>query len=416
MKTMPSALAFRPARKNLRFTAAILLASLAGGCTQREYVYVTDSGHFVLNEDEIAVQFPDLTLPMDASNVASGTWSAPISAITHTDPVQLALIGRTATNNQNIIHQWTQVSQTESLPTVSANGPVSFRIRSDAAVLQFEGVINGQRASGTVQLTLDPAYRQAIESLTGDRIIVEQAISLASRPVPLDYVRTLHDAGYNFHLGDYQRLIVSSVATDYAVALRQAGYQFSADDLIRLHRAGVEANYAGTMRPLGLGLNADELIRLRRAGIEPDFAAAMHPFAFGQNPDDLIRLRRSGVEPAYAAGLHAFAFGQNADELIRARRSGIEVAFAQGMADAGYTFSLDDLIRLRRSGVEPNYAAPLWKAGYRFNADALINLRRAGVTTDYAILLAGHSLLTADEIIQLSRRGIDAQTIQKLRN
>ncbi len=104
-------------------------------------------------------------------------------------------------------------------------------------------------------------------------------------------------------------------------------------------------------------------------------------------------------------------------EVTRLRRSGVTAQYIRSLTQAGCHFGIEDLIKLRRSGVPAEYIAAVKTAGYSFSRDDLIKLQRSGVPAEYlaALKVPGRAQLSADVIIDLRRRGVPPETVQKLR-
>jgi hypothetical protein len=168
-----------------------------------------------------------------------------------------------------------------------------------------------------------------LDELARDRYAtpaVSGLLSMQNHGVSLEFVRSMHAAGYN----------VGTIA-----------------NLDRLADHGVSRKYVDALVAAGLkNLSADDLVKASDQGISPDFIAGARK-AFGSlSLDQLIRLRDHGVSSHYVASLNAIGYHPSIDDLIRLADNGVSADFIQRLRHHGYThLSVDDIIRLRDAGI-----------------------------------------------------------------
>jgi hypothetical protein len=363
----------------------LLIGALLSGCvftSSTEYSVVSGSAGSGSNEIEIRDFADSSTSPTRLA----GKWDAR-SQRGNSDFVQIKLV--TTHNGSTNVSNYGSADRDQLKKLTHDNGPVHVTVGREAGTLTFDGAVKDGHGSGEVTFDADPNYLAEMGKLTGETITARRALELSLVDLRLDYARRMADAGYRFSTDELLGLKFAGVSADDAKKFRDAGYQFSADDLRGLRFGGVDASWAKKLRDAGYDFSASDLRSLRFGGVDADDAA---------------RFRRAG-------------YRLSADELRGLRFTGVSASYAADLAAAGYKFTPEELSRLRFTGVGEDYAVALKKAGYEFSAEQLARLRFSGVSSDYAcdVAIPGRANLSADELINLRRRGIDAETVRKLR-
>jgi hypothetical protein len=338
---------------------SILMLLAGGGCAPVENGAVSPAGGAGSgNQIEVRDLHADPGNPLRLG----GTWSASFD-LRESHSLQVAVLSKAddARGNETTTFSFGMGGSEADGLLSGADGPVHTRVVRDAGTLTFDGHVAGGKGSGKLTFDADPEYVKTIADQTGETVSPEHALELALIGLPMEYVRKIESAGYKASVSDLISLRFAGVKADGAVAFHDAGYAFSVNDLRSLRFAGVAPEYAAQLKHAGYNLDANQLRALRFAGVGAEFA---------------VELRQ-----------------------------------------AGYQFSGDELRNLRFAGVSSSDAAELKKAGYNFSAEELRRLKFSGVSADYAVAAAvpGRSHLSADQLIHLRMRGVDALTLRKLR-
>jgi len=243
-------------------------------------------------------------------------------------------------------------------PLLKANGPARFRLKRDAGVFEFDGVIRMGVGGGTM------------EFMPSETFATELAKRGFEKPSRIDQLKMAwHDTGFalidELAAHKYQRLTLQQLvnAGDHAidrVYVRQmsaAGYDLgSVDALVRQHDHGVDAKYIGELASLGLkGLSADNLVRARDHGVSPDYVRDMAALGYKTlTIDDLVTGRDHGIGPEYVRDLSALGYrGVALPDLVRMRDHGVNPAWLRVVNTRNRgMLSIDQLVSLRDHGVE----------------------------------------------------------------
>jgi hypothetical protein len=386
---------------------ALLITATIAGCYHKVYVYEYADGrriesNFPLDQNP-RVEVEDLEATDSGGNSFRGQWRGENLEMLQGDrSLRLTLV-----RDQGRHRSGTSVTSREIVGSVTG---ASFELKRDSGTLAFD---RSNDHGGTVTLTMDPAYLAAIADLTGQTPTAQQKLKLFQNWVGLGYVSALKETGYKVSLDELFDLRNNGVSAEYISALKRAGYDFKPAQVINLSRNGVSRDYAVGLRDAGFVLNDEQIVKLSRNGISRDYARDMKAAGYA-DIDDIIELSRNGVGRSYAQQLGRGG-KRPAKGLIEMSRNGVSPSFGESFAKLGYDFSDDDLIKLARSGVSPNFAKSILEAGYKFAADDLIELSRNGVSSDYArkVKQAGYHLSAAD-LITLSRNGVSSNFVASL--
>ena len=347
-----------------------------------------------------------------AQDYPPGTWEIRPGSTQGT--VHLRLVEANSSSGSNIP---TERLEGLTAAQLAAGGPVQFRLRRDAGVFTFEGVLRNGVGAGTFSFAPDSNF------------IAELAKRGFGRPTAREqYQMARHDVGYAFldelsrqryekpEIAELVRAGQHGVDVAYLRDMGALGYQLgSLEPLINLRDHGVTPTYVRELAALGYkALSADDLRRARDHGISPEYVRAMRDAGYASIPmeqlikardhgvtapfvrelaeaghrgmplDQVIRVRDHGVSPEYVRDMRQLGYPVPLEELVRARDHGVTVEFVRDMAAIGHTsLPMDALIRLRDHGVTPAYARELKALGYdRLGVDDLVTLRDHGLTAD----------------------------------
>ncbi|MEA2711139.1 MAG: hypothetical protein QOF78_3740 [Phycisphaerales bacterium] len=417
--------------------AGVIVGAVAAGCYRQVYVYEYADGrrvetNYPLN-DSPQIEISDLKAADAAGQQFTGEWRGEhFQNLTRGRMLMLSTVSD-AGRRQRHMHITSQ-------EIVGDVGGRTFDIRREPGTLKFERTGD---AGGRVTLSLDPAYLRAIAEATGQPTTPEQNLSLFESGLSLAYVRAIKDAGYTLSLDELFALRQGGVSAEFVSAVKKAGYDFKPPQLINLSRNGISREYAVSLREAGFKLSDEQLIKLSRNGIGREYAreirAAGYPdiddiielsrngvsrsFAQqmgqgGKRPAKaLVELSRNGVSPSFGDAFAKIGYTFSDDDLIKLGRNGVSASFAKSILEAGYQFSADDLVELSRNGVSSDYAKKIKKAGYTCSAADLVALSRNGVSSSFMVALHDENKpnLSVDAIVDLSRKGVDAETVKRIR-
>lgn len=264
----------------------------------------------------------------------------------------------------------------------------SLRISKPAGDLLFTAA-EGASNRGTVCFEPNLTYAAAWQRALGVAPTGAEALDLAMADVPMEAAQGYTDAGFK--------------------NLKPA-------DVLRLHAHGVTPEFAkGTGRD---SLTIDELLRLRQYGVSPDFVKQIADGANGPvEVDEILKYRQYGVSADYVNGIRSLGGSYaNGDTIRRFRQHGIAPEYVREMKSLG-DVEPEDIIRMRNYGISVDYARGVAEAGYDIKGDTVTRFRQYGVDTAYlkGINPPGRKVLDPEEVIRLRSRGVDAETVRKLR-
>jgi hypothetical protein len=397
----------------------------------RAYVYESSTSTFVQHSN-----FPTVKIDWQEQAAASdpllwiGRWTGPAyDRLAGSSNLQLT----SSWTEDGASHETTSFVSNLDRPTTQ---PTSILIHRDAGTLTLN-------SSSEASLRISPDYLSALSSITGESIPPHRGRELFHDNLKLSFARSIKEAGYKPTYADLVALDRHGVRADFAKAIRDAGYDFSIADVITLNRHGLRADNMRALKEAGFNLTAGQLIELDRHGIRPDYARDMRKAGFEQTSQiidldrhgisanfvrdmnaagfkdagDIIDLNRHGISAADVTKFKKAGYEFSKSEVIDLNRNGVSSDSASQLKSAGYTFPAKDLIDLNRNGVSADYARQLKTAGYDFTAQDLIKLNRHGVPSTFAAALRDptKSNLSPDTLIDLNNKGLDADTIKKIR-
>jgi hypothetical protein len=391
----------RAATLTLSFIILLTLSS----CIRSEYVYESSDGTTIVRSAmptvEIAWQEQTATSDLYAW---SGQWTGPaFDSLAKSSGLQLS-------------NKWTVDGASHVTGTFIPKLDPSATTQPDAVIIRRDAGTLTLNRSGEASLRINPQYLAELSSITGESIPPHRGRELFAYNLSLSYARSIKDAGYKPTFQDLLTLDRHGIRADYAKAVRAAGYDISIADLITLDRHGIRADTLRGFKEAGFTLTVPQAVDLDRHGIRVDYARDIRKAGF-QDTRDIIELDRHGVRAAEVIKFKNAGYTFNKTEIIDLDRHGISSDFAAKLKSAGYHFSAKDLIDLDRHGVRADYAMQLKDAGYEFSAQDLINLDRHGVPSTFAAALRDPNKpnLSPDAIIDLNNKGLDAETIKKIR-
>ncbi len=185
----------------------------------------------------------------------------------------------------------------------TGSGQARFRLKRDAGVFEFDGVLRRGSGGGTM------------EFVPSETFAAELAKRGFDKPSRIDQMKMAwHDTGFAFidelAAQKYQRptlqLLVNAgdhgVDRAFVREMSGLGYNLGAlDALIRLRDHGIDAGYIRDLTSLGLKrLSADDLVHARDHGVGPEYVRDMRALGYTLTVEELVAARDHGITPQYA--------------------------------------------------------------------------------------------------------------------
>jgi len=214
-------------------------------------------------------------------------------------------------------------------PLLNANGPARFRLKRDAGVFEFDGVIRAGVGGGTMEFVPSETFPTELAKRGFEKPSRIEQLKMAWHDTGFAFIDEI--AAHKYQRPTLQQLVNAGdhgIDRVYVRQLSAAGYDLGTiDALVRQHDHGVDAKYINELAALGLKrLSADDLVRARDHGISPDYVRDMASLGYKTlTIDDLVRMRDHGVHAAWL-------------RIVKDRNSG--------------TLTIDQLVSLRDHGVE----------------------------------------------------------------
>jgi hypothetical protein len=281
------------------------------------------------------------------------------------------------------------IDQFEGLkPLLQSSGPARFRLKRDAGVFEFDGVLRsgsggpstlrepqGRPDQGRGTTSSGPPRAESrgggtMEFVPSETFPAELAKRGFDKPTRVEQLKMAwHDTGFalidelaslKYERPTLQQLVSAGdhgVDRTYVREMSAAGYQLrTVDALIRQHDHGVSAAYVRDLASLGLkNLSADDLVRARDHGIGPEYVRDMVSLGYKTlTVGDFVTARDHGVGPEYVRELGALGYRNIAlADLVRLRDHGVNPAWLRVVNDRNRgTLSIDQLVSLRDHGVD----------------------------------------------------------------
>lgn len=219
------------------------------------------------------------------------------------------------------------VEQFDGLKALLAiSGPARFRLKRDAGVFEFDGVLRGGSGGGTMEF---------VPSATFPAELAKRGFSTPTRIEQMKMAWS--DTGFAF--------------IDELTALKYE--RPTLQQLVNASDHGVDRAYIREMSGLGYRLGrVDALIRLHDHGVNAEYIrglAALGLKSLGE--DDLVRAHDHGVGPEYVGGLRALGYSLTLDELVAAHDHGVTPKYAQDYQRRGAALSIAQLIQRHDHGL-----------------------------------------------------------------
>ena len=188
-------------------------------------------------------------------------------------------------------------------PLLSESGPARFRLKRDAGVFEFDGVLRGGSGGGTMEFIPSPVFPAELAKRGfGAPTRIEQ-MKMAWSDTGFAFIDEL--ATLKYERPTLPQLVNASdhgVDSTYIREMSGLGYRLGrVDALIRLHDHGVDAEYIRGLAAVGLkSLGEDDLVRAHDHGIGPEYVGDMRALGYSLTLDELVAAHDHGVTRQYA--------------------------------------------------------------------------------------------------------------------
>jgi hypothetical protein len=271
-----------------------------------------------------------------------GMWTASTWSVKDIERIQL---------NMNREHSnWGQdfkISAFEGLSraqiTSASDAPVKFALRRDAGTISFDGSFRDGEGAGHFTFTPNESYLGTLRSMNialddehdRDYTEGEELYRLTMFDVSLDFIRQMHDLGYDGGVRDLVRFRIHGVNPDMVRELRTLGLDHvPAEDLVRMRIHGATPEFIREMDNSGYrGLTVESLVRFRIHGVTPQFVRDIASLGYRDVPgEDLVRMRIHGVTPEFIRQVEDAGYKNvPVEKLVQMRIHGIDAAFLKAM-------------------------------------------------------------------------------------
>src|SRR5436190_11180795 len=190
------------------------------------------------------------------------------------------------------------IDQFEGLkPLLQANGPARFRLKRDAGVFEFDGILRKGAGGGTMEFMPSETFGAELAKRGFAKPTRVEQLKMAWHDTGFAFIDEL--AAQKYERPTLQRLVDAGdhgIDRAYLRELAAAGSRVgTVDALIRFRDHGVSAEYIRDFAALGLkGLSVDDLVRGRDHGVGPDYVRDMRALGYTLTLDELVTARDHG--------------------------------------------------------------------------------------------------------------------------
>jgi hypothetical protein len=300
--------------------------------------------------------------------------------------VRLYLISRDDDGNDRMNSQDVPLSSLSgfSLSMLDHDGPVKFEYVRDSGRILCEGQVTGGRASGPFTVVLNPSFVSALQKMGYAAPHDDEAFSLVTSDVTLDYARAIRETGLTSSVSDLIDLRDHGVSSDYVRAVRQEGFtNLTASDISNLRDHGVEPNYLKAIKAANPNLSLDEIDSLYDHGVKPDYYKSMKATAAQLSIEQIDSLFDHGVEPGSYKGFASADPKLSIEEINSLRDHGVKPLYYQTMKSVDPNLSIERIDSLHDHGVEPESYKGFASVDPKLSIEEINSLRDHGVEPEY---------------------------------
>ena len=233
------------------------------------------------------------------------------------------------------------------------------------------------------QATPQPASGSYIDGMKaagiGD-LTVDQLIAMKIQGVTPEYVRGLHEQGFQPSADELIAMRIQGVTPEYIHDLRGLGLNPDGNQIVAMKIQGVDATYVRGLKDAGIQPEVDQLIAMRIQGVTPGYVRGIHEQGLQPDVDELVGMRIQGVTPEYIRDIRALGLKPTAEQFVAMRIQGVTPEFIKGLQAAGFKFGVDDVIGARIQGITPEFIEQARKHGFQnLSLEKLIHLKQMGI-------------------------------------
>ena len=209
----------------------------------------------------------------------------------------------------------------------SKGGPAKFRLKRDAGVFEFDGVLRRGAGGGTLEFVPSGTFANDLAKRGFEKPTPAEQFKMAWHDTGFALIDEL--AAQKYQRPMLQRLIDAgdhAIDRAYVRELAAVGYQLgTVDALIRQHDHGVSADYIRSLASLGLTrLSADDLVRARDHGIGAEYVRDMRAVGYTLSLEDLVRARDHGISAPWTSRVNSRNGKLSFEQLVSLRDHGVE--------------------------------------------------------------------------------------------
>jgi hypothetical protein len=272
-----------------------------------------------------------------------GMWTASTWSVKDTERIQLNMTREHSNCGQDFkIASFEGLSRAQM--TSASDVPVKFALRRDAGTISFDGSFRDGEGAGHFTFTPNDSYLGTLRSMNvalddekdRDRTEGEELFRLAMFDVSLDFIRQMHNLGYDVGVRDLVRFRIHGVSPEMVRELRSLGLDHvSAADLVRMRIHGATPEFIRQMADSGYrNLTVESLIRFRIHGVTPEFVRDIASLGYRDVPgEDLVRMRIHGVTPEFIRDVESAGYKNvPVEKLVQMRIHGIDGKYLKAMS------------------------------------------------------------------------------------
>ena len=252
------------------------------------------------------------------------------------------------------------------------------------------------------------SYIDGMKSAGLNDLSADDLIALKIQGVTPEYVRAIHDLGFQPDADGFVGLKVQGVTPEYIKELRSLGFKPDVDEIIGMKVQGVTADYVQGLKAVGIQANGDEIVGLKVQGVTPEYVRELQAAGLKVDADDIVGLKVQGVTAAYVKGLRDQGLNPSTDDVIGMRVQGVTPEYIRDIRALGLNPSADEIVGMKVQGVTQEYVKALQSAGFKPDVDEVIGAKVQGITPEFIDAARKHGFqnLTIDKLIQLKHLGI----------
>lgn len=323
-----------------------------------------------------------------AGNALFGIAYSKPTAYTGTGPIPVQGLLASATTQPQPVRQAAPAPAAK--PSAAQNPQPAERAQPAEHAVSAQSYIDGMKSAGLNDLSAD------------------NLIALKIQGVTPEYVRAIHDLGFQPDADALVGLKVQGVTPEYIKELRSLGFKPDVDEIIGMKVQGVTADYVQGLKAVGIQANGDEIVGLKVQGVTPEYVRELRDAGLKVDADDVVGLKVQGVTAAYVKGLRDQGLNPSTDDVIGMRVQGVTPEYIRDIRALGLNPSADEIVGLKVQGVTPEYVKALQSAGFKPDVDEVMGAKVQGITPEFVDAARKHGFqnLTIDKLIQLKHLGI----------